>query len=339
MSTFRRMTGVKSRSNVSKALRLSKVNQHIDSSDSGLGSSSESENESSNNNNNTESYINSIFNSPEKKEKLNKMRESIAYVYIRAHSSLPYDDSNPEKFDTYTMPDDMKLTKITAAVNGEVNCNYYDYQDKKDIIIGGIRAYYNKNKKKLDNSYKLALRIQEELRHFEDEENKKGNKIPNSENRNVLSHNKTVLNKIIYPFSENEKKSRPNYMTVQILYLDEIIKDEDGEKRLVFASIDIYNFIHQIYRESVRRLIIGSNDAIKIADIIKFLYEYLKLKDVVLLDFSCSSYPKYVNNQDALTDYLNKAQLHGGKYKSSKNNKKTNKRTKKYKKNNRKTKK
>ena len=335
---IRRNTGVTSRSMVKSAIG-SRVKQleRIDSNDSGLGSSSESENESSTNNNNTESYINSIFNSPEKKEKLNKMRKSIAYVYIRAHSSLPYDDSNPEKFDTYTMPDDMKLTKITAAVNGEVNCNYYDYQDKKDIIIGGIKAYYNKNKKNLDNSYELALRIQKELRHFENEENKTGNKIPNSENRNVLSHNKTVLNKIIYPFSENEKKSRPNYMTVQILYLDDIITDDDGE-RLVFASLDIYNFIHQIYRESVRRLIIGSNDAIKIADIIKFLYEYLKIKDVILLDFSCSSYPKYVSNHVALTDYLDKAQLHGGKYKSSKNNKKTNKRTKKYKKNNRKSK-
>jgi hypothetical protein len=332
------MSAVKSRSNVAKALgsRVKHLNR-TDSGDSGLGSSSESENESSTNN--TESYINSIFNSPEKKEKLNKMRKSIAYVYIRAHSSLPYDDSNPEKFDIYEMPNDMNLTKITAAVNGEVNRKYYDYEDKKDIIIDGIKNYYKKQKTQY-NSYNLALKIQKKIRQFEKE-----NKIPNSENRNIISFNKAVLNKIIYPLTDDEKKSRPNYMAVQILYLDDIIIEEDGEKRLVFESLDIYDFIHQIYRENADRLIRGANDAIKIADIIKFLYEYLKLKDVVLLDFSCSSYSGDMINRDKLIEYLDKANLHGGKSKktinknSIRNNKKTNKKTKTHKKNNRKTKK
>jgi hypothetical protein len=279
------------------------------SSDSDVGSSSSDEIDVD-----ESDYINNKFSSKEQKRLLKKMRQTIAYVYIRAHSALPYDDDEENKFNEYTMPSDMNLTKITSAVNGTTNCSFYDYQDKKDLIGAGIEKYDKTTNKKSD---KAAKSIQTELRNYEKEHT-----IPNWENRNILSSEKTVLNKIIVPYSAAEvaKRKITDYIATQILFSD----DSSRPGYFTFSAFDIYQLVHEKYRKSIRRYIVGHNEAIKIADIIKFLYDDLKLRNVVLLDFSCSSYQDDVPlaNQEALTKYLNKNNLHGGIKKTMKNKKK-----------------
>jgi hypothetical protein len=266
-----------------------------------------------------EDYTNFIFNDNEKQEMLREMRNSIAYVYIRAHSNLPYDSSKPYKFDTYEMPDDMNLTKISAAPNGEVNTSFYDYQDKKDHILSAIKAYNTEVKKgeeEKDDTFTAAAYIAGFLKRLE----KKTKIIKNYKERNEISKNKMVLNKIIQPLSEKEQAERENYIAVQIMFLDK--NDE-------FQSFDVYPFVYKIYRKYEGKIITGHNNAIKIDDIIKFLYDYLLLKNVVLIDFSCAS----SNVNKDLIDDLNDNNLHGGikKTKKYKRKYKKNKKTKKYK--------
>jgi hypothetical protein len=267
-----------------------------------------------------EQYIKLIFGEGEAgSSKLDSMRESIAYVYIRAHSALPYDKKKEEHFDIYKMPSDMNLSKITAAPNGDYNSNFYEYQDKKKIIGLGITAFESEvSKGKEENdTFTAAAYICGILKRFE---KKQG--INDYKQRNIISQEKKVLNKIIVPLSIKEQKEKKDYFVVQILFFNKKTND--------FDSFDIYPYIHKIYREYTNRLILGHNDAIKIADIINFLYEYLLLRNVVLLDFSCSSYPAGVINQTELNTYLNDNDLHGGKSKKSKKNKtKKIKRTKK----------
>jgi hypothetical protein len=284
-------------------------------------------------------YINSIFD----ETKLRKMRESIAYVYIRAHSSLPYNVHKKYKVDRYTMPNDMNLTKISAVPNGESNYTFYDYADKKQLIMSGIRVFneeVNKDEYEKNDSYIAAAYIASKLKLYE-----KNNKIINFEQRNQISKNKkgTVLNKIITPFSKEEinKKKIENYIPVQLLFFDES----------EFESINIYPLIHEIYRgDNAEDSIIGDDgkiisEAIKIAEIIKFLDEFLQLKNVVLIDFTCSSTHSIIPDKDNFIRRLNYHNLHGGikmkKYKKTKKYKKkktknTIKKTKKYKKNNKK---
>jgi hypothetical protein len=300
-----RTNAVKNKTNVKSVLFLSK---NLDASESSGEDERETETDF-----NEEDYVNFKFDTPDKKKLLEQMRKSIAYVYIRAHSNLPYDDTKPPyMFDTYELPPDMELTKITAAPNGEVNTSFYDYQDKKDIIASGIRVF-NKAvamESEENDTYTAGAYIAGFLKRFEKKEN-----IPNYKERNEVSNSDIVLNKIIVPLSKEEEAQRENYMVVQILFLDE---SDD------FQSIDIYPLIHKIYREYTGRFIRGYRRAIKMADIIKFLYDYLKLKNVVLIDFSCSS--TNVENKKQLMIDLNEADLHGGiKQKKTKKSKKTNK--------------
>jgi len=285
-----------------------------------------------------EEYINSIFSKPEDKERLALIRKSIVYIYIRAHSALPFYDTLKSNlngikgnFETYEIPSDMKLIKITAALNGETNCNYYDYTDKKQLIIEGIRNNMNSTNSDVDNPVlSVANSIQLNLRGFENNKN-----IKKSKERNIISDNKVVLNKVIERLSDEEIKSRPGYIAIQLMFLD-----DNNE----FSSIELYDYIYEIYRQN--RRIVGHLTAIKIADIIKFLYEYMKVKQVVLMDFSCSSYSSsdLINsNKTRLTQNINNKNLHGGKSKLRYNKKnktnKTNKKSNKYKsKVNRKTK-
>jgi hypothetical protein len=279
----------------------------------------------------TDSYEDKLFNSwfpeGEIRDNLLKMQKNIAYVYVRGHSELPYNNTDGDiPFDTYKIPDSMDLTKITAAPNGDVNISYYDYQDKKDTITSGIRAFNDavvSEEGEKNDAYTAAAYIAGRLKRYE---KKMKENIPNYKERNIISENKVVLNKIIMPLSKEEQTKRriENYITVQILFLD----DTDD----TFNSLDIYPLIHRSYRTN--RLIKGYNEAIKMADIIKFLHEYLKLTSVVLLDFTCSSHNS--ENKEALMNNLNDKDLHGGKPKKTK--KMIKKRTKKNKSKKKKTK-
>ena len=66
----------------------------------------------------------------------------IYYVLIRAHGGIPYNKYGKtlkSKVDTFTVPEDMNVIKITSAVNGSLNCGRYNYNDKKDDIKKTIR--------------------------------------------------------------------------------------------------------------------------------------------------------------------------------------------------------
>jgi hypothetical protein len=302
--------------------------------DSGVDSSSDSEDMSK-----EEEYINEIFSTPEDKKMLDLIRKSIVYIYIRAHSALPFYNTLTSNivgitgyFETYKMPSDMNLIKITAALNGETNCSFYDYTDKKQLIIEGIRENMKPTNSDINNRVlSVAKSIQSNLREFEIKNN-----IKKSNERNIISNEKVVLNKVIERLSDKEIKSRPGYIAIQLMFFD-----EDNDE---FISIELYDYIYNIYRE--HRKIVGNPKAIRIADIIKFLYEYMKVKQVVLIDFSCSSYSSSNlsnNNKNRLTQNINNKNLHGGKsklrYNKTKKTKNTNKKLNKYKsKANRKTK-
>ena len=139
----------------------------------------------------------------------------IAYVYIRAHSALPVKSDRKGNFkdiDIYEIPDDMKVVKLTAAFNGDRNSTFYEYKDKKELIMNSIRECEEKN---LKSPWKVAKKIEKDLKSFEI-----SNNIPNAELRNVVSNDKIVLNKIIDPLPETELSARGivNYMPVQILF-------------------------------------------------------------------------------------------------------------------------
>ena len=279
---------------------------------------------------------------------LDKMRNSIAYVYIRGHSSLPYNrnntvlpynddtlpfnyDTHPHErkiipFDTYAIPTEMELLKITAASNGDSNYNYYEYQDKKDVIITSIRDFYLdilKEKKEKDDIdiFDAAEHISAFLKKREKDENIEGWKKRNETNwdQNKDMPGKIVLNKIISPLTEELiEREIKSYMPVQILFLDinyeELNRNEINNN--AFISLDIYPFIHEKYRANG---VSTFPEAIKMEDIIKYLHEDLKLTRVVLLDFTCSSYNE--ENKGNLMIRLNKNNLHGGRKKTRKTKK------------------
>jgi hypothetical protein len=274
-----------------------------------------------------------------KESTLTDIDNRIAYVYIRAHSALPVISDRKGKFkdiDIYEIPNDINVVKLTAASNGERNNNLYEYQDKKQLIMDGIKEYEEEYEEEtLESPWKVAKKIEKKLKKFE-----KYKEIPNAELRNVVSNDKIVLNKIIHPLPQEELGRRriKNYMPVQILFYN---KDFDD-----FDSADIYEVIHRIYRVKQNRLIPGYADAITIEDIIEYLRDILKVKNVVLLDFTCSSFSENTSDRidkEKLINYLNDWNWHGGKRKKTKKNKKNKKtkKTKKTKKNNkvRKTKK
>lgn len=288
---------------------------------SGISSSSSTSNNNYGSNKNISSkqkiYFNNEFNE-ESLLMLEKIRNTIAFVYIRAHSGLPVKNSNNKTLvvDTYKMPDDMNLIKITASQNGESNKSFYEYNDKKETIMDSIRAYKNKNTN-LSELPNVASSIQSYLRDLEYK-----NGVKNLEKRNIISNNKIVINKIIGPFSDKEKTERKikDYIPVQIVFLDDETND--------FTSLDIYEDIKNLYRRIPNLLIRSHPDAIKMEDIINFLYYFFELRNVILLDFSCSSFPEDVEYNNLLVNYLDEKNLHGGKYKSSKNKYRRNKKTK-----------
>jgi hypothetical protein len=313
-------------------------------SDSAYGSENEIENEN-NFISEQEEYVNSIFPRENDKLLLNKMREGIVFIYIRAHSALPYNNNQNninKKFNTYTAPQDMNIVKITAAFNGEPNYSSYEYLDKKQLIMKGIRKFYDtintNNTKIIMNLIDAAISIRNKLKKFEIK-----NKIKDANKRNIVSANKTLLNKIIVPLDLKQQEEKnivglnnrgiPKYIPLQLFFLDK----ETNE----FIALDIYKYVYEIYRKKEK---LNYDTAILISDIIKFLYDYLKLYNVVLMDFSCSSYPIAIKEDKKikLTKYINDRVYHGGNYKlkSKLKSNKNKKKTKQYKnKNNCKTKK
>lgn len=255
-------------------------------------------------------YIQTWFGDEESIELLKQMRNRIVYVLIRGHSSLPY-NSRRNEFDEYTMPDDMNLVKITAAANGAQNCPRISYPKKKKLITNFIKKNSNVNDPK-----EAADMLRIKLTNEEGEEDKLI--------KNVVSDNKIILNKVIFPLSLKEvedRKEKEDYRAVEILFLD------DDESKIL---LDIYDDIIGTKTSKLKKI---ENRPLpfKISDIINFLYHYFKLRNVVLLDFSCSSFwegEKPVENKDELTDYLNNNNLHGGKVKKNKTKRNKTKRNK-----------
>ena len=249
--------------------------------------------------------------------------EDISYVYIRGHSNLPYlrNGKKNEKFDIYNISDEINVVKITAAANGETNCALYDFNIKTNLIQQGIDMYKKfygdfteTEQTKINKPFVAATSIAMKLNEYE-----KNNIVSiEKEERNIVSMEKKVLNKIIIPLSADEQKNKPGYMTVGVLH-------KNGIKKT-----DIYGLIYSVYRQ--RNKITGYPMAITMKDIIDFLNKYLHYKNVVLLDFSCSSYGEDVPDKikKKLTTYLNKKNLHGGNSKITKKHKRS-KHHKKYK--------
>jgi hypothetical protein len=269
-------------------------------------------------------YIEKNFGDDESKEKLKQMRKTIVYVFIRGHSSLPYKGPYNYKgndFDTYfheyEIPDDMNLVKITGSANGAKYCGSINYPVRKKIITNII-----KNNSNVNNPKEVAVRISQRLTEKETGEDKL--------TKNVVSENKTILNKVIFPFDTEEiagrkQQGETDYTPLEILFLD------DNNNKI---SSDIYPDIKVTKRSEINN-IPGRNSKLpfKISDIIHFLYDYFKLKNVVLIDFTCSSFweepNKTVVNKDELTLYLNENNLHGGiKKRKNKTKRRKNKKNK-----------
>ena len=272
-----------------------------------------------------DSYIQTWFGDDESRELLKQMRKSIVYVLIRGHSTLPYDPMS-KLFREYEMPSDMNLIKITGSANGEKYCGRINYVERKELIKEIIKNNSNVNQD-------VANKISAKLTENETGEDKL--------TKNVVSDNKTVLDKVIFPFSveEFEKKNESeSYKAVELLFLD----DRDVETNSMI-SLDLYDDIIQTKISQLKK----KNNRplqIKISDIIHFLYNYFKLKNVVLIDFTCSSFWEgqgTIKEEDKTNGiaYLNENNLHGGiKKRKNKTKKRKNKTKKRKRKNKKKTK-
>jgi len=260
---------------------------------------------------------------------------SIFFVYIRMHGSLIIIDKKKKKtdkieksFEKYKIPDDMILHKITSAPNGSINESHTGYDSKNKIIEDTIEIAYNE-KKEPDISYisvNIAFALKEAERQIEPP-------IQDVEDRTILSMNKTVLNKGLNKYKEESIEKIIKTETIKEYKPILIFRYNTNKK--IFTEIpvtyeDIYSYYKshnkgkQYYDINTKKPIITTKD------LIEFLYNALNLRNVILMDFSCSSIGKDkltdTEKQDLL-EYANKHNYHGGNYKlnSIKNKKKTKK--------------
>jgi len=257
----------------------------------------------------------------------------IYYILLRAHSGIPYINTRnvKERVDTVTVPRDMNFYKITSAINGEINCGKYNYNEKKRDILTTVakdelNPYTPKNIK--DRLLQITKNIQKTLR-----EKEKG-LFEKSQERSSIS-NTTFLNKTFHKYS--------NEFTIQVLYIDE--DDVNSKQKDVLNYFTTYDDIYDSVIDYCGfEIDIDEDNGTKKVDVfdLKGLIDYLynnpkfNTRNCVLMDFSCSSLPNNKSDDD-LIQYLNEKNLHGGKYKLKSNINK--KKTKKYRNvNNRKTK-
>lgn len=300
---IRRNSAVRSRNNLSKSIDPRLKVPYNDNADSGF-----SENESINENN------------------------RIYFILLRAHSGIPYirnQKTIAERVDTVTVRDDMNFYKITSSINGEPNCGRYNYEEKRrDILTTIAKDELNQNKptnvearlSQITNNIQRILRQKEQ------------GLFNKSQERSSIS-TKTFLNKTFKKYSDE--------FTIQLLYIDE---DDLHSKKTdllnYFSHYELYDsVIDYCGYESVDSDTEEKIDVFDLKGLIDYLYMNPKFnaRNVILMDFSCSSLPTgRVDNE--LIRYLNEKNLHGGKYKLKSNiNKKKTKKDKNT--NNRKTKK
>jgi len=253
-----------------------------------------------------------VHNMPDfiNKNLLKEIRDEkyVAVVYIVAHSSLPY---NPKSqmavlgtpFDIYSLPPTIGFHKITASNNGQVNCINFDPKNVKEKLIDGIQHFYDAEKRDVSV---LSNKIKEKLQEL-----KKTKGF-------YITKEREILNKVLTPISLYKKSNlnTENTSPVQlVLHYTDIIFDENGDsgEGVVYNTLDLYPHIWAKYRMP-NRIIPGKHEGIKTADIIKFLHEYLKIKNVVLIDLSCSSWGEsnLPAGHESFISNLNHKNIRGG---------------------------
>lgn len=233
----------------------------------------------------------------------------IAVVTIFAHSSLPYNQTAPMHvlgmpFDQYTIPVNMNFHKITLANNGNshcVNLNPTNQHEIKEIIQNSLAEYYSGRKDELVNNLSSNLKI-----------------ITNQVEPNI-SKERDILNKVLTPTDIYKNKkleeiniTRKNYSPAQLV-LHYIELNENSEKVVKSSTLDLFPYIRAKYKvpPSLNRYHL---QAIRTGDIIKFLHEYLQVKNLVLIDLSCSSWGE--NNlpegYESFISNLNHYNIRGG---------------------------
>lgn len=263
------------------------------------------------------------------------IEESIFFVYIRMHGSLIIKNKKSKKkgiiksFDKYVIPEDMILHKITSAPNGSKNESHTGYDSKNKIIQDTIETAYIEKKNPVISyiSVNIAYALKEAERKIQPP-------IKDVEDRTILSMNKTVLNKGLAKYPEESIEKIIRTETVKeykpiLIFRYNINKNNFTEIPVTYEDIITYykenNTEKQHYIDVKTKELLITTKAI-----IEFLYNALQLRNVILMDFSCSSIEKDNLNSEEIKKLIDNANVynyHGGKYKL--NSKKHKKRTKK----------
>jgi hypothetical protein len=207
----------------------------------------------------------------------------IAVVTIFAHSSLPYNQTAPMHvfgmpFDQYTIPVNMNFHKITLANNGEAHCVYLNpdaQYEIKETIENSLAEYYTRS-----NSNELVNNLSINLKKF------------NNQVEPHISKEREILNKILKPTGIYTNKKLHDGTTInkkKYYSPAQLVLHYIQENVVKSKTLDLFPYIRAKYKvpPSQNR---HHLQAIRTGDIIKFLHEYLKIKNVVLIDLSCSSW-------------------------------------------------
>ena len=220
----------------------------------------------------------------------------IYFVLIRAHSGITLQSKNPEDIDTVTPPKEMTVYKITSALNGLSNCDRVDYGKKRLEIKNSIEEYY---KRPLPNIHGVCNAIQIKLR-----EEEKGI-FDDSEKRTIISDTNFINKKFELYSKEYFNGKLGTYTPIECFYYDKTTRKFIQNKKISEYIIELLDLLKEEMKEEI----------FTIKDILDAL-KFYKKKNVVLIDFGCSSYNSidmYSDDErEKVTTYLNDNNLHGG---------------------------
>jgi hypothetical protein len=241
----------------------------------------------------------------------------IAIILIRAHGSIPYDwklsnSMNKPVADIIAAPKGLNVLKITSALNGAPNCGLVRYDTKYMALKEAIQQAQTLS----DTPMGLAYFMQTTLR------NKERGKFDDFQTRNMISHG-PFLNKLITPYESTLIANRAaqtndfKYHTLTLWHYDTlrgIVNEESIYDQVKKWTLEQNEWINADAGYPV--IPPHEMEQVRTLDLLNYMKENTKFKDVILLDFSCSSAdPSYFqpHDVDEMVRDLNEKHIHGGK--------------------------
>ena len=188
------------------------------------------------------------------------------------------------------------------------------YDDKYRIIKNTIFEDET-NKDVMD----YALSMETKLRQAEVIHGKRGVEDTELAKRNIPTQGKTFLNKKFTPYNFKKYKDDEkviideDYVPIELLFLHKTPENPSG----VIVWRDIFPYVVNMFSDEPE-----NEENITLEELLTYLKIELKVKNVLLIDFSCQTFvyddddntPRLSPEEEsAQIAYLNKNHLHGGK--------------------------